>query len=78
MSKLRIVPYRDLKSVVEACGFVCVWVRREGSHNAFRHPDGRVPVVPDHGSDPIVRPLLRKILRDLNLSVDECNNLLNR
>lgn len=26
----------------------------------------------DHGSQVIVRPLLRKILRDLGLSVEEC------
>lgn len=27
-------------------------------------------VIPDHGSQVIVRPLLRKILRDLGLSVE--------
>lgn len=51
------------------------WVRRQGSHNTFRASDGRVIVIPDHGSQDIVRPLLRKIIRDMGLSVDEYNRL---
>lgn len=74
MTKLRLVPYRKLRKVAEAVGFQ--WVRREGSHNVFRHADGRIVVIPDHGSQVIVRPLLRKILRDLGLSVEEYHHLL--
>ncbi|MBC7228148.1 MAG: type II toxin-antitoxin system HicA family toxin [Thermoflexales bacterium] len=69
-----MVPYRKLRKVAEAVGFQ--WVRREGSHNVFRHADGRIVVIPDHGSQVIVRPLLRKILRDLGLSVEEYHHLL--
>ncbi len=29
-------------------------------------------LIPDHGSQVIVRPLLREVLRDLGLSVEEC------
>lgn len=74
MTRLRLVPYRKLRKVAEAAGFQ--WVRREGSHNVFRHPDGRIVVIPDHGSQVIVRPLLRKILRDLGLSIEEYHRLL--
>ncbi len=73
--KLRLVPYRELSKVAEAAGFR--WVRREGSHNVFRNAEGRVVVLPDHGSQVIVRPLLRKILRDLGLSVEEYHRLLD-
>ena len=61
MTRLRLAPYRDLRRVVEHAGFQ--WVRREGSHNVFRNDEGRIIVIPDHGSRPIIRPLLRKILK---------------
>jgi predicted RNA binding protein YcfA (HicA-like mRNA interferase family) len=75
VTRLRLVPYRDLKKVAEAAGFQ--WVRCEGSHNVFRHPSGRVVIIPDHGSQVIVRPLLRKILRDLGLSPADYQRLPN-
>lgn len=75
MTKLRLIAYRELKKVAEAAGFQ--WVRCVGSHNTFRDSDGCIVVIPDHGGKVIVRPLLRKILRDLGLSVDEYNTLLD-
>lgn len=69
MTKLSLVPYRELSKVAERAGFS--WVRREGSHNTFRNAGGRIVVIPDHGSQVIVRPLLRKILRDMGLSLEE-------
>ena len=76
MTKLPVTNCRQLRKVAEAAGFH--WVRREGSHNTFQNDEGRVTVIPDHGSQVIVRPLLRKILRDLDLSVDEYVRLLNK
>jgi len=73
MSRLKLLPYRDLARVAETAGFA--WVRCRGSHNTFRSPNGRVIVIPDHGSRVIVRPLLRKIIRDMGLTVDEYNRL---
>jgi predicted RNA binding protein YcfA (HicA-like mRNA interferase family) len=74
LTRLRLVPYRELRKVAEAAGFH--WVRRKGSHNTFRNAEGRIVVIPDHGSQVIVRPLLRKILRDMGLSVEEYNHIL--
>ncbi len=76
MTKLRLVPYRDLAKVAKAAGFI--WVRYEGSHNVFRHKSGRIVVIPDHGSQVIVRPLLRKILRDLELTVAHYHHILEK
>ena len=59
---------------MEAAGFE--WVRREGSHNTFRNAEGKIVVLPDHGSQVIVRPLLHKILRDLGLSNEEYERLI--
>lgn len=75
MSRLQLVPYRDLARVAEATGFE--WVRCRGSHNTFRSADGRVIVIPDHGKQVIVRPLLRRIIRDMGLTVEEYNRLLD-
>lgn len=75
MTRLRVVPYTALKKVVERKGFR--WVRRRGSHNVFENDAGVAIVIPDHGSTDIVRPLLRKILRDTGLSVDEYQRLLD-
>ena len=76
MTKLRLVAYRQLSKVAEAASFQ--WVRREGSHNVFRNAQGRIVVIPDHGSQVIVRPLLRKILRDMGLSVEEYHRFLDK
>lgn len=75
MTKLRLVPYQDLRKIVEKMGFH--WVRREGSHNIFRNNRGKIIVIPDHGSQVIVRSLLRKILRDMGLSIEEYHRLLD-
>lgn len=75
MSRLRLVSYRLLKKVAERAGFA--WVRCEGSHNTFRNAKGKIVVIPNHGSQVIVRPLLRKILRDLEMSPEEYGAILD-
>ena len=70
---MKLLPYRDLAKVAEAAGFE--WVRCHGSHNTFRSADGRILVIPDHGGQVIVRSLLRKPVRDMGLTVDEYNQL---
>ncbi len=76
MTKLRLIPYRDLAKVVEEAGFR--WARREGSHNTFRNDEGRIVVIPDHGSQVIVRPLLRKILRDIGMTTEDYGKILDK
>lgn len=74
MTRLRLVSYGELRKVAEHAGFH--WIRCTGSHNTFRNAEGRIVVIPDHGAQVIVRPLLRKILRDLGLSVAEYGRIL--
>jgi predicted RNA binding protein YcfA (HicA-like mRNA interferase family) len=35
-------------------------------------------VIPDHGASDIARPLLRKIVRDLGLTIEEYNDILDQ
>ena len=46
-------------------------VRTAGSHFVFKHPDGRVIVIPVHKGELIGRGLLRKIIRDTKLSKED-------
>ncbi|MBL7046982.1 MAG: type II toxin-antitoxin system HicA family toxin, partial [Candidatus Marinimicrobia bacterium] len=46
-------------------------VRQKGSHKQFRHKDGRVTTVPFHKGRDISPILLRKITKDINMTLDE-------
>ena len=46
-------------------------IRQKGSHVRLGHNDGRVTSVPNHPGQDIGKGLLRKILRDTDLSMDE-------
>jgi predicted RNA binding protein YcfA (HicA-like mRNA interferase family) len=43
-------------------------VRQKGSHVFFRHPDGRTTTVPNHPGRDLARPLVRAILREIDLT----------
>ncbi|TDJ67740.1 MAG: type II toxin-antitoxin system HicA family toxin [Planctomycetota bacterium] len=46
-------------------------VRQRGSHRQYRHPDGRGTTVPFHSGRDISPTLLRKIARDIGITVEE-------
>lgn len=52
-----------------ALGFV--EVRQRGSHKQFRHADGRGTTVPFHRGRDVSPILLRKIARDIGVTMDE-------
>jgi predicted RNA binding protein YcfA (HicA-like mRNA interferase family) len=45
--------------------------RQKGSHVFYRHADGRTTTLPNHPGRDISPSLLRKVLGDLSVSVDE-------
>ena len=51
--------------------------RQKGSHRFYKHPDGRYTTIPHHPGEDISRPLIRAILREIELDVDEYIRLLN-
>jgi len=54
---------------LEKHGFTAV--RQKVSHVRLRHEDGRVTSVPNHPGQDIAKGLLRKILRDTELTLDQ-------
>jgi predicted RNA binding protein YcfA (HicA-like mRNA interferase family) len=74
MPQLPILKSRELITALEKAGFAIV--RQRGSHVRLQHTDGRVVTVPVHAGQDIGRGLLRKILRDADLSRDEFVDLL--
>jgi len=71
MSKLKIITSSDMCKLLEKDGFINS--RQKGSHRFYRHSDGRTTVVPVRSAD-LDRTLIRKILKDIDLSIDDYNN----
>ncbi|MBW1929167.1 MAG: type II toxin-antitoxin system HicA family toxin [Deltaproteobacteria bacterium] len=69
MTKLPLLKGQDLIAILEKHGFEAI--RQSGTHVRMKHPDGRVTTVPVHKGQNIGRGLLRKILRDTELNVED-------
>jgi len=69
MPGVPVLKPREVIAILNALGFV--EVRQRGSHKQFRHADGRATTVPFHAGRDISPILLRKIARDIGLTVDE-------
>jgi len=71
--KLGPIKPEQLVKIVEKLGFVKI--RQRGSHVIYRHPDGRWITIPMHKGREIAVGLLRKIIKDLGITVEEFNKL---
>jgi predicted RNA binding protein YcfA (HicA-like mRNA interferase family) len=67
--KLPILKPRELAAILTKLGFQ--EIRQRGSHKQFRHPDGRVTTVPFHAGRDVSPNLLRKIIEDIRMSVED-------
>ena len=76
MSKLKLVDARKMEKVLLRLGFQKV--RQKGSHAFYRHPDGRTTTVPHHKTRVLARPLIREILREMEITIDDYNNHLEK
>ena len=74
MTRLPRITGRELIRALESAGFIVD--RTRGSHHILKHPDGRATAVPVHSGETIGPGLLRAILRDVELSVDQLAHLL--
>jgi predicted RNA binding protein YcfA (HicA-like mRNA interferase family) len=68
MSKLPIVSAKEFEKILLALGFVIV--RQKGSHKFYRHSDGRYTTLPHHSNEDLSRPLIRTILREIEVETE--------
>lgn len=73
MPKLSPVNSSKLIKILLKMGFVNI--RQKGSQVRLEHPDGRKTSVPVHSGENVGVGLLRKILRDVNLTPEQFNRL---
>jgi predicted RNA binding protein YcfA (HicA-like mRNA interferase family) len=76
VSRLKIIDAKTMEKVLYHIGFERV--RQKGSHVIYRHTDGRTTTIPHHGSRLLARPLLREILRESEITVDEYNEIVGQ
>jgi len=69
VGSLPVLKPREVAALLLKLGFQ--EVRQRGSHRQYRHPDGRGTTVPFHSGRDISPTLLRKIARDIGLTVDQ-------
>ncbi len=69
MGSIPVLKPREVVRLLDRLGFV--EVRQRGSHRQYRHADGRGTTVPFHPGRDISPTLLRKIARDVGLTVEE-------
>jgi predicted RNA binding protein YcfA (HicA-like mRNA interferase family) len=69
MTRLPRLKGKEIVRALEQFGFRVVRVK--GSHVFLRHADGKATVVPVHSGETIGPGLLRAILRDVEMSVEQ-------
>lgn len=69
MPKLSPIGGRELIKVLGKVGFSPV--RQNGSHVRLMHPDGRRTSVPVHSHDNVHQGLLKRILKDIDLTPEQ-------
>lgn len=76
MTRLPIVDFRVMEKVLLHLGFRAV--RQKGSHVFYRHPDGRATTLPNHPGRDLARPLIREILREIELTPEQLRDILQK
>lgn len=74
MTRLPRIKGKELMRALERAGFTIH--RTRGSHKFLKHLDGRATAVPVHAGEIIGPGLLRSILRDIEMTVEQLDELL--
>ncbi len=72
MTRLVLIDAFRMERLLFKLGFERV--RQKGSHVFYRHPDGRFTTVPHHKGRILARPLIREILKEIEIGVEEYNH----
>ena len=74
MPKLPRLNARQIVAVLEKAGFSLA--RQSGSHMIYKHPAGKRVTVPFHGPTILHPKLLKTIMRDADIGVEQLQQLL--
>ena len=74
MTRLPLVDAKEMEKILHKIGFEKT--RQKGSHAFYRHADGRTTTVPFHSNKKLARPLIRAILNEINITIEEYNELI--
>jgi predicted RNA binding protein YcfA (HicA-like mRNA interferase family) len=74
VTQLPVVHFKVMEKLLFYLGFKKV--RQKGSHVFYRHPDGRTTTLPFHSGRNLARPLIREILREIELTPEQFRKLL--
>jgi len=69
MAKPPVMRPQEVAAILERLGFR--EIRQRGSHKQYRHPDGRGTTVPFHPGRDVSPLLLRQIVKDIGLTIEE-------
>ena len=69
MGTLPVLKAKEIVAILGRLGFN--EFRQKGSHKQFRHSDGRGTTVPFHQGRDISPILLKQIIKDIGLTVEE-------
>jgi len=72
MPPLPVISAKELIKFLQSKGFE--FVRQKGSHQRYKHPDGRAITVPVHGKT----NLKRGLLNELNINVEKLIEFLGK
>lgn len=76
MTRLPIVDARAMEKFLLRLGFEIS--RQKGSHVFYRHADGRTTTLPHHPGRDLSRPLIREILREIDVSIEEYTEIIGK
>jgi len=74
LSKLQIIDASKMEKLLTFLEFKKI--RQKGSHALYKHPDGRITTIPHHKGRVLARPLIREILKEIEITVEEYSKLL--
>jgi predicted RNA binding protein YcfA (HicA-like mRNA interferase family) len=76
VSKLKLINAKTMEKLLLELGFEKI--RQKGSHAFYRHEDGRTTTIPHHKARMLARPLIREILREIEITIDDYNNQIKK
>lgn len=69
MKRIPVLKPNEKITVLNKLGFE--QIRQRGSHIQFRHPDGRGTIVPNHKGRDVSPILLKQIIKDIRIDIDD-------